>query len=247
MRQILLDTETTGLNPEPERGGHRIVEIAALEMKSRNLTGASLHYYLNPEREIDAGAIKIHGLQADFLASQPRFADIAEDLVAFIEGAELIAHNSAFDIAFLNAELARVGKPTVQDLCPKITDTLSMARERFPGKSNKLDALCERFAIDKSARTLHGALIDTDLLAQVYLALTRGQDSLMIEAQVSTNPASSAYPDRLMLTKRPLVLRASEEEMAEHSKQLEKIEQQSQDEKSGRGKCLWLWMEKPTK
>ncbi|MDR2838209.1 MAG: DNA polymerase III subunit epsilon, partial [Azonexus sp.] len=175
MRQIILDTETTGLDP---RQGHRIIEIAALEMTNRRLTGRHLHKYINPEREIDEGAQAVHGISLDFLADKPKFADIADEFLDFINGAELIIHNAPFDLGFLNAELSRLDRVPVETLCNGVTDTLKMARDLHPGKRNSLDALCERYEIDNSSRTLHGALLDTELLAEVFLAMTRGQNSL---------------------------------------------------------------------
>jgi DNA polymerase-3 subunit epsilon len=178
MRQIFLDTETTGLSPD---SGDRIVEIGCIEMDGRRLTGARKHFYLNPERKGSEEAIRIHGLTDAFLADKPKFAEVADELVAFVSGAELIIHNAAFDMGFLNAELRRLGKPPLSQCVAGITDTLLMAREMFPGKSNSLDALCRRLEVDNTNRTLHGALLDAGLLAEVYIRLTRGQNALVME------------------------------------------------------------------
>ena len=220
MRQIVLDTETTGLDP---RSGHRIIEVACIEMVNRRFTGHHLHKYLNPEREIDEGA----------LADKPKFADIADEFLEFINGAELIIHNAPFDIGFLNAELDRLGRVPVGTICGKVTDTLRMAKELHPGKRNSLDALCERYEIDNSSRTLHGALLDTELLAEVFLAMTRGQNSLMIEPDAAPRPNIGA--DGLVRERKPLaVRRASPEELAEHEQVLKAIDKES------KGACLWL-------
>jgi len=226
MRRIVLDTETTGLEPEQ---GHRIIEIAGLELLGRRPTGRHLHRYLNPEREIDAAATQIHGLTAEDLADKPKFADIAEELLAFLEGAELLIHNAPFDVGFLDAELARLGRPAIESLC-RVTDTLALARELNPGKKNSLDALCERYAIDNSRRTLHGALLDTQLLAEVWLALTRGQESLdmgLAAAAAGPGEAGPAQPAKLV------VVRASEAERAEHAAMCARIAREAH------GRCLW--------
>lgn len=179
MRQIFLDTETTGLSPE---SGDRLVEVGCIEMVSRRLTGNTKHFYLNPERKNSEDAVRVHGLTDDFLAGQPVFAAVADELMEFLAGAEIVIHNAAFDVGFLNAELRRLGRPPFVDCVGSITDSLAMAREMFPGKSNSLDALCRRLEVDNSNRTLHGALLDAGLLAEVYVRMTRGQDSLVIDA-----------------------------------------------------------------
>jgi DNA polymerase-3 subunit epsilon len=179
MRQIFLDTETTGLNPE---SGDRIVEIGCIEMLNRRLTGETRHVYLNPERKGHEDAIKVHGLTDAFLADKPRFAEVADDIIGFLEGADVVIHNAAFDVGFLNAELKRLGRQPFHTVAAKVTDTLLMAREMFPGKANSLDALCKRLEVDNTHRTRHGALLDAGLLAEVYIRLTRGQDSLVIQA-----------------------------------------------------------------
>ncbi len=174
MRQIVLDTETTGLAPSR---GHRIIEIACMEMVDYCLTGRHLHQYINPERDIDAGAQAVHGISLEFLAGKPKFADIADEFLDFVNGAELIIHNAPFDLRFLNAELSRLDRVPVETVCNGIIDTLKLAREMHPVQSNSLDALCERYRIDNSGRTLHGALLDVELLAKVFLAMTRSQQA----------------------------------------------------------------------
>ncbi len=230
-RKIVLDTETTGLDP---RQGHRIIEIACLEVVNRRLTGHHLHKYVNPERDIDVGAQAVHGITIEFLADKPKFADIVEEFLNFVRGAELIIHNAPFDLGFLNAELDRLGMVPIETVCHGVTDTLRMARERYPGKRNNLDALCERYEIDKSQRTLHGALIDTELLAEVYLAMTRGQDSLIVDTEVSPARQRQAQGLETERTRPPLaVVRACDTELAEHHRLLAGIDKESQ------GKCVW--------
>jgi DNA polymerase-3 subunit epsilon len=230
MRQIVLDTETTGLDP---RHGHRIIEVACIEMVNRRLTGHHLHKYVNPEREIDEGAQAVHGISLEFLADKPKFADIADEFLEFVNGAELIIHNAPFDIGFLNAELDRLGRVPVGTICNGVIDTLRMAKDLHPGKRNSLDALCERYEIDNSSRTLHGALLDTELLAEVFLAMTRGQNSLMIEPDAAPRPNIGA--DGQVRQRKPLVVRrASPEELAEHERVLKAIDKES------KGACLWL-------
>ncbi len=228
MRQIVLDTETTGLDPTL---GHRVIEIAAIEMVNRQITGRDYHCYVNPEREIDPGALEVHGISNEFLADKPRFADIAADFLKFIEGCELIIHNAPFDVAFLNAELENAGREPVTEFCEMVTDTLKIARELHPGKRNSLDALCERYVIDNSARTLHGALLDTRLLAEVYLAMTRGQESLLmdVDSGETISDASGVLGGDLEL----VVIRASDEELDEHHRALDDIDKAANDG------CLW--------
>lgn len=180
MRQVFLDTETTGLYPDQ---GHRIIEIAAVEMVNRRPTNRHFHVYINPEREIDAAAQEVHGITLEFLQGKPLFHQVVEELTTFVEGAEMIIHNAPFDVGFLNAELGRIGLKPIQTFCDKITDTLKMAKDARPGQRNNLDALCRHFGIDNSRRTLHGALLDAELLAEVYMAMTRGQDSLLMDLQ----------------------------------------------------------------
>lgn len=230
MRQVVLDTETTGLDP---RNGHRIIEIACIEMENRRLTGRHLHKYINPEREIDEGAAAVHGITLDFLADKPKFVDIADEFLEFINGAELIIHNAPFDLGFLNAELARLDRVPVETLCSDVADTLKMARELHPGKRNSLDALCERYEIDNSQRTLHGALLDTELLAEVFLAMTRGQNTLMIEPD-ATPRIEAGQSARRSARKALSVRRPDIEELAEHERLLAAIDKET------KGGCIWL-------
>ena len=231
MRQIFLDTETTGLNPE---SGDRIVEVGCIEMVNRRLTGETRHFYLNPERKGHEEAIKVHGLTDEFLADKPRFAEVADDLLGFLQGAEVIIHNAAFDVGFLNAELKRLRRDGFHTIAAKVTDTLLMAREMFPGKANSLDALCRRLDVDNTHRTLHGALLDAGLLAEVYIRLTRGQDSLVIglddAAPGSARHAAQAVDfSRLVLP----VVDPDADEQAAHEALLADL-----DKASG-GKTLW--------
>lgn len=231
MRQLILDTETTGLDP---RQDHRIIEIAVLELVDRRPTGRHLHVKLNPEREIDPGASEVHGMTWDDLRDKPLFRDVAAEFVEFSRGAEWVIHNAPFDVGFLDAELARIEGPRCAALASKIVDTLALARETFPGKRNNLDALCERFGVDNAHRTLHGALLDAQLLAEVYLAMTRGQESLAIELD---GPAGPVALGRTAGTtgERPrlVIVRASEAEAAEHARILESIAKES------KGKLVW--------
>jgi len=231
MRQIFLDTETTGLNPE---SGDRIVEIGCIEMVNRRLTGENRHLYLNPERKGSEEAIKVHGLTDAFLADKPRFAEVAEDLIDFLEGAEIIIHNAAFDVGFLNAELKRLGRQPFHTVAAKVTDTLLMAREMFPGKANSLDALCRRLEVDNTHRTVHGALLDAGLLAEVYIRLTRGQDSLVIGHEDDSGAGRHQADQALDLSQFSLpVLAASDDEIAAHQTVLSEL-----DKASG-GKTIW--------
>ena len=211
MRQIFLDTETTGLYPDQ---GHRIIEIAGVETINRRPTGNHYHKYINPEREIDAGAQDVHGITLEFLQDKPLFKDLADDFLAFIQGAELVIHNAPFDIGFLNSELGKLGLPAVTAVCGSVVDTLKMAKDARPGQRNNLDALCRHFQIDNSRRTLHGALLDAELLAEVYMALTRGQDSLIIdwEHELASSESIVLSENRTALR----VLMADEEERAAH-------------------------------
>jgi len=230
MKQIVLDTETTGLDP---RHGHRIIEVACIEMENRRLTGHHLHKYINPEREIDEGAQAVHGISLEFLADKPKFADVVDEFLDFINGAELIIHNAPFDLGFLNAELARLDRVPVETLCNGVTDTLRMAKDLHPGKRNSLDALCERYEIDNSQRTLHGALLDTELLAEVFLAMTRGQNTLMIEPDAT--PRTQSGKSGHAIERKPLLVRrASDAEIADHQRVLAAIDKET------RGGCLWL-------
>jgi len=218
LRQVILDTETTGL---AVKDGHRIIEIGALEIVSRRVTARNLHHYLNPERASDDGALAVHGLSDEFLSDKPRFAAIADELLAFVAGAEVIIHNAAFDLEFLDAELARLGRPPFAAHCAAITDTLKLARELHPGKRNSLDALCERYQVSNAHRTLHGALLDARLLAEVYLAMTRGQDTLLMEL----TPAGVQDEGGPIDVARLVVLAASADEIAAHEALLDRLQQ----------------------
>jgi DNA polymerase-3 subunit epsilon len=230
MRQIFFDTETTGLNPE---SGDRIVEIGCVEMVSRRLTGHNKHFYLNPERKGSEEAIKIHGLTDQFLADKPKFAEVAGELLDYLSGAEVVIHNAAFDVGFLNAELKRLGRQPFHTIVAKVTDSLAMAREMFPGKANSLDALCKRLEVDNTHRTLHGALMDAELLAEVYIRLTRGQDSLVIHHD--EDPASAqASTQAIDLSGFVLaVMEPTADELAAHEAVLADL-----DKASG-GKTIW--------
>lgn len=232
IRQIVLDTETTGLEPEQ---GHRIIEIGCVEMIERRLTGNNFHQYLQPDREIDKGAIEIHGITNEFLADKPRFEDVAEDFLAYICEAELIIHNAPFDVGFINHELCRNNPDWdgLKSYCT-ITDTLVMARKKHPGQRNSLDALCKRYSIDNSHRELHGALLDAEILADVYLQLTGGQAVLSLEGAVEDGHKKN-YIKRLAFDRPQLVVhRAHSEEMEQHLKRLRDIDEASNN------KCLWF-------
>jgi DNA polymerase-3 subunit epsilon len=229
MRQIVLDTETTGLSPE---NGDRIIEIGCVELVNRRLTGNNLHYYINPERDSHEDALKVHGLTTEFLSTKPKFAAIAEELLAYLEGAELIIHNAPFDIGFLNKELELLGKPPITTFVRGVIDSLVLAKEMFPGKRNGLDALCERLGVDNSGRTLHGALLDAELLADVYINMTRGQDALLIDVGEGGSDGVSAEQVDLRQFTLP-VLRASEQECAAHDKLLAELD------KASNGRTVW--------
>jgi DNA polymerase-3 subunit epsilon len=227
MRQIVLDTETTGLNA---RSGDRIIEIGCVEMVNRRLTGNNFHFYINPERDSDPGALAVHGLTTDFLSDKPKFVEIADALCEFVRDAEIIIHNAPFDIGFLDAEFERLGKPKFAGHVLKVTDTLVQAKELYPGKRNSLDALCERYGVSNAHRTLHGALLDSELLAEVYLAMTRGQDSLTMDLQVDAagGPAGAGVAMAEIL-----VLAPTAEELAEHEALLQGLD------KEAKGACVW--------
>ena len=227
-RQVVLDTETTGLDPA---SGHRIIEIACVEMVNRRLTQNNFFTRVHPEREIDPGAIAVHGITLEELAHEPKFAEIADQFLAYVNGAELIIHNAPFDVGFLNAELRRIKKRPVTEICT-ITDTLAMAKDLHPGKRNNLDALCDRYQVDNSARTVHGALLDAELLSDVYIAMTRGQDSLAIGLEVGCGNEKI----KLDLAVRPPSLkiqRANDDELARHAAHVAGI-----DSAVG-GKSIW--------
>lgn len=229
-RQIVLDTETTGLSADQ---GDRIIEIGCVELVRRRLTGNDLHLYLNPDRDSHEDAIRIHGITNEFLRDKPRFADCAQDILRYLSGAELIIHNASFDMGFLEMEFARLGLPRLEGQVACVIDTLSMARELFPGKRNSLDALCDRLGVDNSGRTLHGALLDAQLLADVYIQMTRGQDSLLGTDDTSTGAgAASAAADHLERYDLP-VIAASDYERSAHEQILAEI-----DKASG-GKTIW--------
>ena len=230
MRQVVLDTETTGLEPAD---GHRVIEIGALELNDRRPTQRRFHYYLNPERAMDPGAMEVHGISSEFLADKPRFADIVDEFLTFIDGADLVIHNAPFDVGFLDSELAMLGteRGCIADYAT-VTDSLQMARRLHPGMKNSLDALCRRYQVDNSRRTLHGALLDAEILAEVYLLMTGGQTSLSLEiaADVSLTGQSIDATERPPL----VVRRATDAELAEHQKRLQQIQKKSD------GLCRWL-------
>jgi DNA polymerase-3 subunit epsilon len=229
MRQIVLDTETTGLEV---RQGHRLIEIACVEMIERRPTGNNYQTYLNPERAIDEGARQVTGIEDEFLLDKPFFADVVDEFLQFIDGAELIIHNATFDVGFLDAELERVGRGKIADRCT-VLDTLVMARERYPGQRNSLDALCKRLGVDNSARDLHGGLIDAQLLAEVYLYMTSGQVALDLGFEGAAEQGPNHVTVPLRLDRRPRVLRASEEEQALHESRLDALD------KSAGGGSVW--------
>ena len=227
MRQVILDTETTGLDPKL---GHRIIEIAGVELVNRRLTGKHFHRYLNPGRDSEEGALQVHGLTTEFLSDKPKFSEIAAEFLEYVTGAQLIIHNAPFDTGFLDNELALLRQKNLGSFCPDVIDTLRMAKDLHPGKRNNLNALCERYQIDNSARTLHGALLDAELLADVYLAMTRGQDSLIVEVAATRAEVQAATIKRGELKLK--VVRASSEEIAAHEVQLADIDKAS-------GGALW--------
>lgn len=232
MRQIVLDTETTGLEPDE---GHRIIEIGCIEILDRRITRNNFHAYLNPERRIDAGALEVHGIDDSALKSKPKFAEVAEEFLKYVTGAELVIHNAAFDVGFINSELKRMQNPVtdIASICP-VLDTLEMARRLHPGQKNSLDALCKRYSVDNSGREYHGARLDAELLAEVYLAMTGGQAALVLDAETQEN-GQRATNDR-QVDRRGLTLtvqRASTAERAAHEAKLKEIA------KASGGRCLW--------
>lgn len=236
MRQVFLDTETTGLYADQ---GDRIIEIACIELDRRRFSGRRYHHYVNPGRSSHPEAVRIHGITDAFLADKPPFAAVVDELLAFVEGAEVIIHNASFDLSFLDAELARLGRPRFATHCTQVTDSLLMAREQFPGKSNSLDALCRRLEVDNSGRDLHGALIDADLLAQVYLAMTRGQDSLVIDAAGAAEAAAASGDAQAVLANADLsrfdlpLLQPTAQELAAHEALMQALDA------SCKGKAVW--------
>jgi DNA polymerase III subunit epsilon len=234
MRQVFLDTETTGLAVD---AGDRIVEIGCIEMLNRRLSGRSLHHYLNPQRPNHPDAVRVHGLTDDFLADKPLFVAIADELLDFIAGAEIIMHNATFDVAFLNEELRRIGRPPVTAHVAQVTDSLALARDAYPGKANSLDALCRRLEVDNSNRQVHGALLDAGLLAEVYIRMTRGQESLVIELGDDSRTQYAVEAIDLAAFVLP-VLRATEEEAAAHETVLADLD------KACGGRTLWRVLER---
>jgi DNA polymerase-3 subunit epsilon len=229
MRQIFLDTETTGLSPE---NGDRIVEIGCVELLNRKLTGKNLHFYLNPERDSHEDALKVHGISNEFLKDKPKFGEIADELLKYLQGADVLIHNAPFDVGFINKELELQKRPPIKTYVNSVADTLAMAKDMFPGKRNSLDALCDRLGVDNSGRTLHGALLDAELLADVYIYMTRGQDALLIEVEDSSDSkkrADAIDMQSLKLT----VISASEQELAAHEEVLVQID------KASNGQTLW--------
>ena len=229
MRQIFLDTETTGLYAE---SGDRVIEIGCVELLNRKLTGSHLHLYLNPGRDSHEDALRIHGITSEFLRDKPKFEAVVEDFLAYVQGAELIIHNATFDLGFLNKELELLGRPKLKDYVSNVVDTLVMAKEMFPGKRNNLNALCDRLGVDNSGRTLHGALLDAELLADVYINLTRGQDALLMEPTPDEGPRVTTVSIDLS-TVTLTVLSANEQELAAHEDVI------NQMDKSSGGKTVW--------
>ncbi len=229
MRQIVLDTETTGLSAD---NGDRIIEIGCVELLNRKLTGNNLHFYVNPERDSHEDALKVHGISNEFLRDKPKFAAIADELLEYLRDAELIIHNAPFDISFLNKELERLGRPPIKTVIGQVIDSLVMAKEMFPGKRNGLDALCDRLGVDNSGRTLHGALLDAELLADVYINMTRGQDALLMD--LGDAPDENGQTETLDLSSFELpVLRANEQETLAHDGVLADLD------KASKGKTVW--------
>jgi DNA polymerase III subunit epsilon len=234
-RQVVLDTETTGLSTSDD---HRIIEIGCVEVMNRRITGETFHQYINPEREIDAGALEVHGISSEFLADKPKFAEISQDFMQFIDGAELIIHNAAFDVGFLNHELAKINTETrrIKDVS-SVLDTLKLARDKHPGQKNNLDALCKRYEIDNSNRELHGALLDSEILADVYLAMTGGQVSLSLAAEepvAANNQTDERGPTVQKQRGRLRVIKANEAELSVHDDNLQRLD------KASNGQCIWL-------
>ena len=229
MRQVFLDTETTGLSPE---NGDRIIEVGCVELLHRKLTGSHLRFYLNPERDSHADAQRVHGISDEFLRDKPLFGAVADELLAYLAGAEVIMHNAPFDVGFLNKELELIGRPGLAQFVQSITDTLAMAKELYPGKRNSLDALCDRLGVDRSGRTLHGALLDAELLADVYINMTRGQEALLIDSGHGGEDAGAVALVDFGALELPVV-HANEQELAAHAEVLREL-----DLASG-GKTLW--------
>jgi DNA polymerase-3 subunit epsilon len=230
MRQIVLDTETTGLSAE---GGDRIIELGCVELYARKLTGNNLHFYFNPERDSHEDALKVHGISNEFLRDKPKFSELSEEILDYLSGAQIIIHNAAFDVSFLNKELERVGKKPFKTYVSGVIDTLAMAKELFPGKRNSLDSLCDRLEVDNSGRTLHGALLDAELLADVYINMTRGQEALLIDAGDAPTDTQSVKVQVNLSTYALPVLPANAQELAAHDDVLTQLD------KSSGGKTVW--------
>lgn len=230
MRQIVLDTETTGLSAAQ---GDRIIEIGCVELINRKLTGNNLHFYINPERDSHEDALKVHGITTEFLRDKPKFAAIADELLAYLQGAELIIHNAPFDLSFLNKEMSLLGLPPITQVADSVIDTLVMAKEMFPGKRNGLDALCSRLDVDNSNRTLHGALLDAELLADVYINMTRGQEALLIDAGDAPSDTQTMVVQVDLSQYALPVLTANAQELAAHEELLVQLD------KSSGGKTVW--------
>lgn len=230
MRQIVLDTETTGLSAE---GGDRIIELGCVELFARKLTGNNLHFYFNPERDSHEDALRVHGISNEFLRDKPKFAELADEVLDYLRDAELIIHNAAFDVGFLNKELERVRKKPLKAYVSGVIDTLAMAKEMFPGKRNSLDALCDRLEVDNSGRTLHGALLDAELLADVYINMTRGQEALLIDVGDTPSDTQNAVVQTDLRQYELPVLLANPQELAEHESVLAQLD------KSSAGKTVW--------
>ena len=230
MRQIVLDTETTGLSAE---GGDRIIELGCVELYARKLTGNNLHFYFNPERDSHEDALKVHGISNEFLRDKPKFSELSEEILDYLSDAEIIIHNAAFDVSFLNKELERVGKKPFKTYVSGVIDTLAMAKEMFPGKRNSLDSLCDRLEVDNSGRTLHGALLDAELLADVYINMTRGQEALLIDAGDAPTDTLSVKLQLDLSTYALPVLPANAQELAAHDDVLTQLD------KSSGGKTVW--------
>lgn len=228
-RQIVLDTETTGLDPKL---GHRVIEIGCVELRERRLTGNNLHLYLQPDREIDATAIEVHGISNEFLADKPRFAEVSEELKNYLSGAELLIHNAPFDVGFLESEFALIGDPILLSNHCTVTDTLDLARKMYPGQRNSLDALCKRMGVNNAHRTLHGALLDSEILADVYLTMTGGQTSLVLDAEQSVSGGAEKGGIGDLVTENLVVVKASADELAKHDEWLDKL--------TAAGECKWV-------
>lgn len=236
MRQIILDTETTGLSP---RNGNRILEIGCVEVLNRQLSGKNLHFYINPERDSEEGALAVHGLTTEFLADKPTFKQIAAEFLDYVRGAQIIIHNAPFDIGFLDAELALLGLPPFKEHVIDVADSLQMAKELHPGRRNSLDALCDRYGISNAHRVLHGALLDAELLAEVYLSMTRGQNSLTMDLGAEEEVSEGEGKLELAPLAEVIVVAASEEELGLHEDVLNQLD------KEARGSCVWRFEPPP--